>query len=76
MNPERESAPGDQAREVAASLFKSRLPSAEKKPLKDQVSTGCPICSIYEALAKRGWMRERTESDYRNHLTARHGLEV
>lgn len=66
--------PGNEAKDITTTFFKLRAEVAEETA-KHKVQTGCPICSVYEALAKRGWMKPRSEADYKNHLFARHGLE-
>jgi hypothetical protein len=54
-----------------------KLSSDSQDPISQhQVTSGCPICSVYGALAKKGWLKARGEMDYKNHLMARHGLEV
>lgn len=72
---EKEEKAGDDAIGLAATIFKVRT-IPDSRPINNQASSGCPLCSVYEALAKHGWMKKRTEEDYRDHLMARHGLEV
>jgi hypothetical protein len=68
--------PGDDARDIAATFFKLRDETKERA-IKNQVASGCAICSAYEALGRRGWLKNpKSEADYKNHLLARHGLEV
>jgi hypothetical protein len=68
--------PAQEATDIASTFFKLRSEEKERS-VKAQVSSGCAICSAYEALARRGWLKNhKTESDYKNHLLARHGLEV
>lgn len=67
-------APREDARQITETFFKLRA-EAKKKASKDQVASGCAICSAYEALGRRGWLKKKAESDYKNHLFARHGLE-
>ena len=60
---------------IAGSFLKLRS-DAQDETAQHQVTSGCPICSVYCALAKKGWLKTRGEQDYKNHLMARHGLEA
>jgi hypothetical protein len=64
------------AKEMAGSFLKLPTSNQEKSATSHQVTSGCPICSVYGALAKKGWLKSRGEIDYKNHLMSRHGLEA
>ena len=65
----------ENAKGIAGTFLKLRS-DAQDETAQHQVTSGCPICSVYGALAKKGWLKTRGEQDYKNHLMARHGLET
>ncbi len=65
----------ENAKEIVGTFLKLRS-EATKQVAGHKVETGCAICSVYEALGKRGWLKDKSETDYKNHLLARHGLEA
>jgi hypothetical protein len=65
----------ENANDVVGTFLKLHS-AATKQIAEHKVETGCAICSVYEALAKRGWLKNKSETDYKNHLLARHGLEA
>lgn len=65
----------EDAKEIVDTFLELRS-EATKQQREHEVRTACAICSVYEALAKRGWLRSKSENDYKNHLLARHGLEA
>jgi hypothetical protein len=67
---------GESAKERAGTLLKLNSDVRVDQISPQPAASGCPICSVYLALAKKGWLRERGELDYKNHLMARHGLEA
>ncbi len=60
-------------KEIVGTFLKLRT---DAENAEHKVTSGCAICSVYEALGKRGWLKNKTEIDYKNHLLARHGLEA
>lgn len=66
--------PGNNASDITATFYNLRAEASEQAA-KHRVASGCAVCSVYETLSKRGWLKRRGEADYRNHLMARHGLE-
>jgi hypothetical protein len=67
---------GENSRDLTGTVLKFHSDVQIGQNSRQQAASGCPICSVYLALAKKGWLRERGELDYKNHLMARHGLEA